>query len=345
MLKSTKLLFLAAGFFVLSGCFALPVEEPLLPPPVVQAFTPAEHVTMVAARGTLQRYRQLNVRIVPAREEVLVFDVPDVYISSINVEVGDEVSAGDIVAELEREAFVRAIYLAQREITAANINLTHLDERQPLSELLSVAQGEAVDYNLYTDERFGYTAELAARRLTTAHLQAEDERRILRAGMDGTVTHTMAFRPGDQSMIDMRVVTIADETRSLFAVDGWEARYLIPGDIHFVYVNREPLEAIVICADEWGVSREGDDVAYLSVLDESTVFPERTFATMTLILEELTNVIFIPFNAVHEVYEQEFVYVMEDGIRVIRHITTGMEGNYGVEVIQGLSEGDIVVID
>jgi len=343
--RSLSWLVIITSFFVLGACFALPVEEPVLPPPTVQAFQPSEHVTMTLTRGNLYRYRNLNISIVPAVEVTLNFQVPDIYIQAIHVSVGDEVQAGDIVAELDREAFVRALYHAQREETAAQINIAHINQQQPLTALEAAIRGEAIDDNWYNDEAIALRTELAARQLTTQHIQAEDERRVLRSPINGTVTHAMAFREGDTSTVEVRAVTIADETQSILSVSGRETQYLIPGDIHIVTVNGEPLEAVVIDPEEWGIQASEDQAFLTPYGDETVYFPARTFATLQLMLEEVRDVISIPFTALHVVDDWSFVYVMEDGIRVIRDVETGMEGNIGVEIVRGLSEGEIITLD
>ena len=340
-----KLLLFPAALLFFAGCFALPVEEPVLPPPVIQPFSPAAHTTVTLTRGTLTRYRSLSVNIVPAVEFVLTFEVPDIRIQSINVEVGDEVSAGDIVAELDREAFVQAIYQAERNVSAALIQISHLEEAYPINQLEAIIRGDAIDESILAEDRGGLQTELAARQLVTRFLHDEDELRVLRAPIDGTVTQTLTFRDGDVSSRDIRVVTIADETRSIFSVTGWETRYLVPGDIHTVMVNQEPFDAIVIDPVEFGITRFEDNQAFLTVYGGDVyTFAGRVFASLTLILEEAPDVISVPFAAVNTVEGREFVYVLEDGLRAIRNVSTGMEGNAGIEIVTGLQEGEVVVI-
>jgi len=332
--------------FVLSSCFALPIEDPVLPPPVVQAFEPASHSTFVATRGTLQRYRNLSVHIVPIMERPLSFAIPDVHISAIHVEVGDEVQAGDIVAELDREAFVNALYWAERDATAARIDVSQLADRRELSELEAITRGEGIDDLHYQEEMWALQSELTARQLGVAHMREEDERRVLRAPISGTVTRVLPFRPGDTSTLDITVVTISDETRSLFSVTGRETQYLYPGDVHMVEVNREPFEAVVIDPEEWGITDLADNQALLTIYGgDPMVFPARSFASLRLVLEEVRDVVSVPFTAVHEVGDKQFVFVMEDGLRTLREIETGMEGNVGVQVVWGLSEGEVVAVD
>jgi hypothetical protein len=209
----------------------------------------------------------------------------------------------------------------------------------------AVIRGDAIDENILAEDRGGLQTELAARRLVTRFLHDEDELRVLRSPIDGTITQTLTFREGDTSSRDIRVVTVADETRSIFSVTGWETRYLVPGDIHTVTVNQEPFDAIVIDPVEFGITRFEDNQAFLTVYGGDVyTFAGRVFASLILVLEEAPDVISVPLAAINNVDGREFVYVLEDGLRVVRDITTGMEGNAGVEVVTGLQEGEVVVI-
>jgi len=328
---------LFAILLLLTSCFALPVEEPVLLPPLVYDFEPAVHPTITAERGNLQRYHTLSPRIMPAVEVSARFTIPDVYIQAVHVEVGDEVRAGDIVAELDREALTQVLYTAEREINAANIRISHIDERQPLEELETQIRGGGFDENIHQDARRGHQTEIAAHRLATEHFRAEDERRVLRAPMDGTVTQTLAFVPGDVSRIDVDVVTVADESQSFFSVTGRETRYLTPGSVHTITINQEPHDAVVISVE--------NDQALLTLYSGGLYhFPERTFLSLHIVLDEVTDVIFVPARALQRVQDRALVYVMEGDLRVMREVVTGLVGNNGVEIVSGLREGEVVAI-
>jgi macrolide-specific efflux system membrane fusion protein len=61
------------------------------------------------------------------------------------------------------------------------------------------------------------------------------------------------------------------------------------------------------------------------------------------VLEEAEDVLYVPFNTVKKANNRVFVYVLEDGVRMIRDIEIGLEGNMLTEIVSGLFEGEIVI--
>lgn len=60
--------------------------------------------------------------------------------------------------------------------------------------------------------------------------------------------------------------------------------------------------------------------------------------------EKKENVLRVPDLAVFEKEKKDCVYVVEGGKAVLREIETGLEGEDYIEVLSGLSEGDLVVL-
>lgn len=334
------------GMLLLSACFALPVEEPVLPPPIIQSFESATYKTVAVARGDVQRYRDLNASYVAAREEALSFTVGDVYIKSIYVEVGDVVQKGDVVAELDREYYVKELANAEQDETWALLKLKQLDERHALDLKEAAVTGEAIDEAAYLDERESLQTQLETIRIRMEYLRFEDERRLLRAGMDGTVTYAMSFREGDTSTADQRVITVTDQSQSVFMVRGSEIEFLHIGEQHELIVNWESFTAEVVDPEILGIARVNSDEAYLMIVDEEQPsFTARTYATLHLILDESKDVLYVPYAAVKKANARSFVYVLVDGVRTIRDIEIGLDGNSLTEVTGGLTEGETVIVD
>ena len=63
-----KLLFCFFGLFLFTACFALPVEEPVLPPPIVEVADPRIYRLVTVERGDVSRYMRPSAQYVPARE-------------------------------------------------------------------------------------------------------------------------------------------------------------------------------------------------------------------------------------------------------------------------------------
>jgi macrolide-specific efflux system membrane fusion protein len=63
------------------------------------------------------------------------------------------------------------------------------------------------------------------------------------------------------------------------------------------------------------------------------------------VLDEAKDVLTLPSRVIEKANARVFVYVLENGIRVIKDIEIGLEGNTLTEITGGLNEGDAVIMD
>ena len=66
--------------------------------------------------------------------------------------------------------------------------------------------------------------------------------------------------------------------------------------------------------------------------------------TIYLILEKRENALVIPRSQVQRYLGREYVYLLEDGVRIERNIETGLQNATEIEVAAGLEEGELVVL-
>ena len=65
----------------------------------------------------------------------------------------------------------------------------------------------------------------------------------------------------------------------------------------------------------------------------------------TLIHTARKDVLLAPVNAVATINGQTVVYyVQENGVKASKPVTTGLEANSMVEIIEGVTEGELVVV-
>jgi multidrug efflux pump subunit AcrA (membrane-fusion protein) len=95
-----------------------------------------------------------------------------------------------------------------------------------------------------------------------------------------------------------------------------------------------------------GIERDGENETYLTVTDAGgAVFSARSYALLHVVLGEAKDVLYLPDAAVREANGRVFVYVLEDGVRVIRDIAIGFRGSSQTEIVSGLNLGDQVIIE
>lgn len=89
-------------------------------------------------------------------------------------------------------------------------------------------------------------------------------------------------------------------------------------------------------------------VIYYKVTSAFDVQDERVKPGMTANLEVQTaqknNVLVLPYYAIHETDNRQYVKILSDGEVVEKDVRTGLEGEINVEIIDGLDAGQQVII-
>jgi HlyD family secretion protein len=65
---------------------------------------------------------------------------------------------------------------------------------------------------------------------------------------------------------------------------------------------------------------------------------------LDIILERKEDALIIPENAVFEMDNKEYVFIVDNGKTVLREVMTGIESQRQIQIIEGLKEGDLVIL-
>lgn len=68
------------------------------------------------------------------------------------------------------------------------------------------------------------------------------------------------------------------------------------------------------------------------------------FILVCMVKDYHEQVLSIPNTSVYKDSSGEYVYLMQDGIRVRRNVTTGYKNSVYTEIVEGLEEGDQVYV-
>jgi len=342
-MRYLKLIIIGA-LLLLTGCFALPVEDPPLPPPIAQQAEARVLRTVPVTRGDVIRDTSLTANYVPARENRLTFTIAGLRFRGVYVASGDFVYEGEIIASLYWPEIESRLEATARQKEWLELSLSQLERRHQLAR----RQGTA-DNAHYRAERARILGELDLIESELDFLNRENERRYLRATMDGTVSRVLFFNEEMVSSTTMVVAVIVDQTYSVFAArvttfeeHMWVGRYLE------MTIGEEIYTVVIIDPDEYGIQREAGFLAesYFIIVDDAPVFAGRVTGSIDVILDISEDALYLPARAVHFASDRVFVYVIDDetGIRVLRDVEVGIRGNQTYEIISGLEEGELVVV-
>jgi len=345
---------------LLTGCFALPAEAPVLPPPMITQPVERTFYTVPVARGDIRLEANPFALYMPARIESQRFAVDFIPVLGIFVSVGDEVSEGDIIAALDLSEIQQELDSLSPRRVRLNLELELLRERHELAQRL----GGSVDMA----QRNFLRAELELLERLLSHVTYLNDERYLRATMDGVITSAEVFLEGMHSNSNQTIAVISDQAFSSFVVLGEMAELMNPGD-RFVMTlgavvqeqrvrgwiwdtTTEIIDDLflmeVVDPADFGFVRDAQpDIevaeAFLAFVDTPPAPGFDTFGRVHIPLEEVSNVLYIPAATLHRHGERSFVYVLEDGIRTVRDVVPGLEGEGLVEIISGLAEGELII--
>jgi len=335
-----------------AGCFALPYEAPALSPPYVAQPSPREFFAVPVARGDIKLEANPIAIYRPARIEIQRFPINGVLVQGIYVTFGDEVLEGDIIASLYAPEIQSEFDELSDRYARLNMELDLLIQRRELTRRLAEESGEPVNDTLFTAPVANLRSELDLLQVLLAHVGSLNEGRYLRATMDGRVSNVASFSEGMRTDSRVAIAVISDQAFSSFVVQGDEVELMNVGDRFEMTLDDEVFLMEVIDPDEFGFIRElvvreededGPTEAFLAFADALPRQGSTARGMLHIPLDQVIDVLYIPVSSLHRYEGRNFVYVLEDGVRTVRDVVPGFEGEGHIEIISGLSEGELII--
>lgn len=360
---------------MLSACQLLPEEEVLPAIPVISSYEGVEYKMATVQRGDMVLNKTVSCKYVPAKKESLKFTLGGLYIDKVYAVEGQAVKAGQLLAELEQENIQEQIANQQYQLEVMYLKREHLLEDRELdllkhdivlndlkyefenvhglrNEVLQKQIEKRELSRLETDMEYAEQMQNLDDSIYIMELQLEEmqenlrERQII-AGIDGIVTYAVEVKNGDRSVKDKNMFTVSDMDTVVFTVEGEDAALFPVGTQ--VILNCQKKEFVAYAADpsELGlVPDEEKQMAYLKLNQPDPTLEDGDKGHINIVMDERKDVLYVVTSAIRKANDQEFVYMLgEDGLRTMQEVTTGMVSGEYVEIINGLEEGDNVIIE
>lgn len=377
-------LFLVSTLFLtfFSGCGFLPMEEEVLAPPLVEP-EQVTYKTEAVKRGYMEKSITVTGYFVPVKMEPHFFRHSSGRLKTFHVGYGDVVKEGDLLAELLTDSLENDITYQQFDVDAKTRSLEYYKEvsamdlelaKQELAELESKYAAMKETPDLYSVEEinniednirkkqvdlqklelniqnqiFLKSNELEIAKMKLESLKQQLEKSRLYAKIDGRITFISRHVEGDYIDAFTTVAVISDERELQIEYNGREASNFKLGMQVEVTIGNEVYTGEVVM-NPTSVPYEELDKYRETVRFTLDKIPEGVkrgdSARIKLMLEARDNTLMVPSNAVRLYMGNRIVYVLEDGIRVEKRVETGIEQGNMVEIIDGLTEGELVIID
>lgn len=344
----------------LSGCGLLPKEEELPAAPVLAEAETEEYTVSPVVRGDVRITETIRTNYIPSSSEKLGFQVGDEKIARVYVSVGDTVKAGDVLMELDITDLQDQIRQQENQLEDLNLQLEHLYETESLQlsqaqlQDQQAAENSIAGWTSQADsvlEQYGSQARQLRNSIQVTELRLEEleekirERQII-ASIDGTVTYLYDFQEGERSVEEKKVITLSDMSQALFEVYSDNGNLLESGQTYTLVCNDTEYDVIAKKAEELDLPDVKEDGMYLVLKEVDPNLEQGVSGTIELVLEESLGTLYVSTSAVKDLRGEKVVYCLdEEGFREMRPVRIGLTTDKVTEIVEGLEEGDMVIVE
>lgn len=327
--------------------------------------------TVKPKRGNIERTTVLTGKIEP-RDEIDIKPQISGIISEINVEPGDMVREGDIIARIKVIPEAASLSSAQSRVESANIALSDASAKYERNKAL-------FEKKIISREEFE-TSETTYQQAQRELEAAEDAYLIVREGVskyNASESNTLVRATIDGLILDVpvkvgssviqantfndgtTVATIADMNKLIFKgkVDETEVGQLAVGMPMTIAIGALPdihPTAVIEYIAPKGTEENGANTFEIKAalqVDSVSRLRSGYSANATLSLSQSKNVITVPEGIVTFSGDSTFVFVLTDSVAgqkfERRPITTGASDGINIEVVEGVDtlvtlRGDVI---
>lgn len=300
-------------------------------------------------RGTVQREVSLS-GMVKGENEVSVYPKVAARVVAVEVAEGDRVAAGQVLMRLDPTDYQAAVEAAQAGVMQAEANWENRRKDWERTLMLH-QQGVASDQQLEGARLLYVQAEAALTQAKASLFNAKNalENCKITSPLTGVVGLVAV---GQGSMVSpqvaVAVITTPRDLKVDVGVSDRDVNYVKKGQKVLVKVgslNGKVLPGEVVSVSQVVDPRTRQYPVKIALQDGQGLLKSGMFAEVTLATERKENVIVVPKTALGEKGARRVVFVVDDkGVAHEREVKVGLAGREEVEILQGLKEGELVVI-
>ncbi len=334
-------------------------EETLIEPGQIKP-SGNSYKTQVVERGVWEQTATTSASLIYPVTEYATYEGMTARFVEYKVSRGDYVEAGDVLAVMEVTASTMEITSLELSISRAQDDLAigqaerqeQIEEmRRTLSALtgtqrelaaLSIEKAELALEQFVLERE--YSIDTQQRRLDK--LREQYDKSTLVAPISGTVTEVTYLKAGEQIFTGQRLATIRSEDRILLAVsdDGSKFRYNMEVTVEIGMARRRATApGRVVAADNMLPNGKRGGYAFIAF-----TMPEGVEAKNPKVMAKTVQVedaLILPRGSATLEGGNYYVYLLVDGQVCKRFVNAATQNASGIWVLQGLSEGDVIVVD
>jgi RND family efflux transporter MFP subunit len=253
-------------------------------------------------------------------------------ITAIKVKIGDAVSPGQLVAELDKAGASSQYYQAEAALENAS---------RDLERMKALIKEGAISQQMLDGVQTQYT-------IAKANFEAVKSTVELTAPIQGIITHINGSVGDNASpMMPMMSVAKINSVKAVFMVGESDIVMCSTGKQVSITSEAKPglncygsVVQISSSADEQSRSFE---VKALFGNTSDRWFKPGMFCKVNMELQSRRGVIVVPSSAIIDRGSESFVFIAGDGIAVQKPVVKGISDGISTEIISGVNDGDALI--
>jgi len=252
--------------------------------------------------------------------------------------LGDAVKKGDIIIQLEDKEYENNIRIESRKLTL------EIAEQEQVKQIDLLEKGGVTPNQVKNTE-----IQIANARYDLANATINLEKMNVKAPFDGIVVALPHYSPEARVASNQPMVSIMNYTNLFMEVN------LPESSIGYVKVNQPahithytlPYDTLKGVISELSPAISSETRTYKGkILITNTDMKLRPgmFVKADVVVDRSDNAIVIPKNVLLSNRNRRYVYIVERNLAVIRNVTTGIEDEDNIEILEGLAENDNLIV-
>ena len=357
-MKRKKLLCLLLSGVLLTGCGILPQEEKARKAPVNKTSVDTQYFTTATVeRGDVSKCYTAVCTYGKQEVENLAFNVPNEVLLGLYVAQGDSVYEGQLLAEITAGTLDDEIEECEEVCRQTDEDLKYYtqmvgfeQERQKLAKEHG-RKYETDKLDELTAKRDDLAGQKIVADLKLAEAKEKMKGRRLYASFNGVVTYVREVRPWERTNTSTFITVASNENGFLTTIDNTDLDMFKQGETYDIEMETESVPCTLYSINENKRFKTRSDLVFIPV-DTEMEFEGGEQGTISIVLDEVKNVLYVPTSALKKIGDRDAVYVVnKDGMRDICYVEVGLSINdilsserNRTEIKSGLTEGQTIII-
>ena len=332
----------------ITGCTIMPEEEGALAPPLVKPKITEYELYKVAKKDITKELKGTG-NLIASTEKTLYFEQSGARLKSIDVELGEKVKKGMLLVRLDSGNLQIQLKLQKNTVEKLqfqiNIKKKLYERYMSLPENSRPPKMELEDI---MNEKRLQEFDLNSASIVLEDIKNQIAKLNLTSPVNGVVTFIEDLKAGDTVDAYKQIITVSDPSKLQIYYQSDSVKDIKSGmQAAINHAGKEYKGEVVLAQDNAPVDAldKYKDAIILIIKEMSEEMKLGDSVDFIIEIKSKKDVISIPKQGLKVFLSRKYVQILEGGTKKEFDVQTGIETEDQVEIVDGLKEGQMVILN